>query len=69
MLIASSAPATPANAAETPKAATLYAERLIPDAAAASSLSRIARSDRPKRDSTSHHTIRKQTTAIVHVSA
>src|SRR5437660_4267118 len=69
MLIAYSAPATPAYAAEMPKASTLYFERFTPDAAAASSLSRTARSERPKREPSSHHATRKSTAPIVHVSA
>src|SRR5947209_3471920 len=69
MLIAYSAPATPAYAAEMPKASTLYFERFTPDAAAASSLSRTARSERPKREPSSHHATRKSTAPIVHVTA
>src|SRR3954471_12763191 len=69
MLIANSAPATPANAAERPNAATLYAERLTPAAAAASSLSRTARSERPKRVSRSAHATPNSATPIAHVSA
>src|SRR3954454_4665425 len=68
-LIANNAPPTPANAADTPKASTLYSARLTPEAAAASSLSRTARSERPKRASSSHHASRNRTPPIVHVSA
>src|SRR3954453_17964397 len=69
MLIANSEPAMPANAAESPNAATLYRERSTPEAAAASSLSRTARSDRPKRPERSHQVTRNSTPAISHVSA
>src|SRR5438270_11226712 len=52
-----------------PKASTLYCERFTPDAAAASSLSRTARSDRPKREPRSAHATRNRKPPIVHVSA
>ena len=68
-LIASSEPPTPAKAAETPNAATLYVDRLTPDAAAASSLSRTARSERPKRESSRSQATTNSATPIVHVSA
>src|SRR5688500_19731184 len=62
--IASSAPATPAYADETPNAIVLYAAGLTPDAAAAISPSRIARHARPVRPRTSTQATRKRTPAV-----
>src|SRR5262245_54969415 len=67
MQIVSSAPATPAYAAETPKANVLYRARLIPDEIEAIGASRTARNARPARPRSRSQASANITAAIAQV--